>query len=183
MSRRVTPQELEAARGKTLPDVLAADLAILFCGINPGLYSAAVGHHFARPGNRFWPALHAAGITPEVLRPAESHRLLAFRCGLTDIVARATARADELTRSELLAGTARLEAKAIRYRPAFVAILGIGAYRIAFRRPKATFGPQAELLGPARLWVLPNPSGLNAAHQPKDLAVAFRALSRVATSS
>lgn len=168
--------DLEAARHKTLPDVIGPGLAVLFCGINPGLYSAALGYHFARPGNRFWPALYTAGITPRLLRPDESHSLLECRCGLTDIVVRATARADELTSAELTAGRAVLEEKVARFHPAFVAILGIGAFRTAFGRPKAQLGPQPESLGPSRLWVLPNPSGLNAAHQPRDLATAFREL-------
>lgn len=179
---RPSKQDLEAAREKILPDVLAPGLLVLFCGINPGLYSAAVGHHFARPGNRFWPALYAAGITPRVLRPQENVSLLESRCGLTDIVARATARAEEVTTAELVAGRMLLAEKADRYAPAFVAVLGIGAYRAAFSRPKAGLGLQPERLGPSSLWVLPNPSGLNAAHQPADLAVAFRALHQAATA-
>ena len=180
---RPTRQDLEAARQKTLPDVIEAGLAVLFCGINPGLYSAAVGHHFARPGNRFWPALHAAGITPTIVRPEEDQSLLRFRCGLTDIVERATARAEELTRAELMEGRHRLEAKVQRFQPCYLAILGVGAYRTAFGRPRAEFGRQTEVIGATRLWVLPNPSGLNASHQPKDLAGAFRALYLAATTS
>ncbi|MEO8139930.1 MAG: G/U mismatch-specific DNA glycosylase [Gemmatimonadota bacterium] len=162
--------------------MIAPHLTVLFCGINPGLYSAAVGHHFARPGNRFWPALHAAGFATRILLPHENRMLLEFGCGLTDIVPRATARAEELSAEELIAGRQRLERKVRRYAPRWVAILGIGAYRVAFRQPQARLGPQPDLLGGARLWVLPNPSGLNASHQPADLARAFRALRRVATS-
>jgi TDG/mug DNA glycosylase family protein len=170
------------AVGRRLPDVIAPDLSVLFCGINPGLYSAAVGHHFARPGNRFWAALHAGGFTRRTLAPAESHRLLERGYGLTDLVGRATARADELSAEELIAGRRRLSRKVRRYAPGWVAILGITAYRVAFLRPQAILGPQQECLGGARLWVLPNPSGLNASHQPTDLARAFRRL-RLVTAS
>lgn len=173
---RPTKQDLVAARGRRLKDVIAPRLTVLFCGINPGLYSAAVGHHFARPGNRFWAALHAAGFTQRLLVPWEGGLLLEAGCGLTDIVSRATARAEELSPDELLAGRRRLERKVRRFRPRWVAILGIGAYRTAFRRVHASFGPQAECLGSAGVWVLPNPSGLNASHQPADLARAFRRL-------
>lgn len=181
MTPRPTGQELEAARSRTLPDILGPDLAVLFCGINPGLYSAAIGHHFGRPGNRFWPALHAAGITPRVYLPAESRLLLEHRCGLTDIVERATARADELSPAELRAGRTRLLTKLERFRPRFLAVLGIGAYRTAFEAPKARLGLQPDALGDTRVWVLPNPSGLNAAHQVADVASAMRELYRIAT--
>jgi TDG/mug DNA glycosylase family protein len=176
MTKRPTKHDLLAAKGRRLPDVIGPRLTVLFCGINPGLYSAAVGHHFARPGNRFWAALHRAGFTSEVLTPGENRRLLNVRCGLTDIVSRATAKADELDTLELVAGRRRLERKVKRFRPRWLAVLGIGAYRIAFGRPKATLGLQAERIGDARLWVLPNPSGLNASHKPADLARAFRHL-------
>lgn len=167
-----------SARGRPLPDIVAPDLKVLFCGINPGLYSAAVGHHFARPGNRFWGALCAAGFTGRVLAPSEDRLLLALGYGLTNIVARATARADELTAPELVAGRRRLERLARRHAPHWVAILGISAYRIAFESPRATLGPQRERLAGAGLWVLPNPSGLNAHHPPAALARAFRRLRR-----
>jgi TDG/mug DNA glycosylase family protein len=180
---RPAPQELEAARSRTLPDVITSGLAVLFCGINPGLYSAALGYHFARPGNRFWPALHAAGITPGLLRPDQHRLLLQYRCGLTDIVERATARADELTSEELIAGRHRLEAKVIRFQPAYLAVLGIGAYRTAFGRRGAALGLQPATIGRTQVWVLPNPSGLNASHQSKDLAVAFRTLYLAATAT
>ena len=171
---------VQAAVNGTVPDLIERDLAVLFCGINPGLYSAATGHHFARPGNRFWRALHAAGFTDRVLSPWEETMLLARGCGITNLVSRATATADELTRDELIAGRARLARKAARYHPRWIAVVGIGAYRAAFGRPAATMGRQPERLGPSGLWVLPNPSGLNANHQVPDLARAFRALRRAA---
>ncbi|XXY24475.1 G/U mismatch-specific DNA glycosylase [Sorangium sp. So ce233] len=174
--RRPTKEELLAAAGKTVPDVIAPDLRVLFCGINPGLYTAAVGHNFARPGNRFWPALHAGGFTDRVLSPSEERELLKLGYGITNVVERATASADELSPEELAAGGVRLAAKVRQYRPRFLAVLGIGAYRSAFGRPHAAPGPQPETLGATRLWVLPNPSGLNASYQPQKLAEMFRAL-------
>ncbi|XXX42154.1 G/U mismatch-specific DNA glycosylase [Sorangium sp. So ce119] len=174
--RRPTKEELLAAAGKTVPDVIAPDLRVLFCGINPGLYTAAVGHNFARPGNRFWPALHAGGFTDRVLSPSEERELLKLGYGITNVVERATASADELSPEELAAGGVRLAAKVRQYRPRFLAVLGIGAYRSAFGRPQAAPGPQPEALGATRLWVLPNPSGLNASYQPQKLAEMFRAL-------
>lgn len=173
MTIRPTALECEAAKGRVLPDIIDHNLTVLFCGINPGLYSAAVGHHFARPGNRFWKALHAAGFTDRVLNPEEHQLLLSFRCGLTDLVSRATAQAAELTPAELVAGRVALEGKVRRYRPRWVAVLGIGAYRTAFARRNAEFGPQVERLGQSPVWVLPNPSGLNASHQLPDLARSF----------
>jgi TDG/mug DNA glycosylase family protein len=174
--RRPTSSELKAAVGKTIGDVIAPGLDVLFCGINPGLYSAATGHHFARPGNRFWPALHAAGLTPRRLYPWEERELLRYGLGITNLVRRATVAADELEAGELRAGRDRLERKVRRYRPFIVAVVGIGAYRVAFSRPKATLGEQAERLADARVWVLPNTSGLNANHRPADFARAFREL-------
>jgi TDG/mug DNA glycosylase family protein len=174
--KRPTRAEVLAAAGRTVPDVIAPRLRVLFCGINPGLYSGATGHHFARPGNRFWPVLHGAGFTPRVLKPWEERELLEWAYGITNLVARATATAAELEREEFLAGARRLERKVKRYRPAWVAVVGIGAYRAAFGRPKAMIGPQPERLGPAGLWLLPQPSGLNANHQMPELTAAFRAL-------
>jgi double-stranded uracil-DNA glycosylase len=171
---------LLAARGKTVPDVIAPQLRVLFCGINPGLYSGATGHHFARPGNRFWPVLHRAGFTERVLAPAEEGVLLQHGLGVTNLVARTTAAADELTKDELIAGCRRLQAKVARYRPRIVAVLGVGAYRVAFGRPKAVIGPQDESLGSAAVWVLPNPSGLNAHYQLRELVQVFRALRQAA---
>jgi double-stranded uracil-DNA glycosylase len=158
---------------RTLRDVIATDLDVLFCGINPGLYSAATGWHFARPGNRFWPALAASGLTPVRLQPSQRRELLASGIGITNLVARATAAADELTADEIRAGRPRLERKVRRYRPRVVAVVGIGAYRIAFGRPQATFGRQPEELAGALLWVLPNTSGLNAHYQAAGFARAF----------
>jgi TDG/mug DNA glycosylase family protein len=174
--RRPTADELAAARARTLPDVIAPGLSVLFCGINPGLYSAATGYHFARPGNRFWPALHRSGFTPRLLDPSEQDMLPGFGLGITNIVARATARADELGREELRAGALALTELAARYAPAWVAVVGISAYRSAFGRAKAVIGVQDEVIADARLWVLPNPSGLNAHYQADALAAAFRAL-------
>ena len=176
MESRPTKHEIADAAGRTVPDLLAPGLAVLFCGINPGLYSAATGHHFARPGNRFWRTLQAAGFTDRLLSPWEERQLLDYGLGITNLVARATATAAELALDELKAGRKTLERKIRRYRPGAVAVLGIGAYRSAFSRPRATIGRQAELLGRTPLWVLPNPSGLNANHQLADLAQAFGAL-------
>ena len=153
---------------------------MLFVGINPGLYSGAVGHHFARPGNRFWPALELSGFTEGRLSPFEERKLLDRGLGITNVVPRTTARADELSHDELLHGAKRLASKVRRYRPAFVAVLGLTAYRAAFERPQAKLGLQPETLSGAKLWVLPNPSGLNAHHQLPDLARLFRRLRRAA---
>jgi TDG/mug DNA glycosylase family protein len=173
---------LEQIVARRLPDLIAPDLSVLFCGINPGLYSAAVGHHFARPGNRFWPALHAGGFTGRLLSPYEDRSLLESGYGLTNLVSRATAGADELSAAELIAGVKLLERKIRRHQPRWIAILGIGAYRTAFVRPRAALGEQAETLAGAKIWVLPNPSGLNAHHQPKQLAAAFSQLRAEARS-
>jgi len=175
-ARRPTPAELEAARDRTIPDVAAPGLRVLFAGINPGLYSAATGYHFARPGNRFWPALHAAGFTDRVLRPEEQQQLLPLGLGITNVVARATARADELTPAEIRAGGRVLTAKVARLKPRSIAIVGITVYRTAFDRPGATTGRQEQTLGGAGLWVLPNPSGLNASWATPRLVAAFREL-------
>jgi TDG/mug DNA glycosylase family protein len=153
---------------------------VLFCGINPGLYSAATGNHFARPGNRFWPALHAAGFTARRLWPWEKERLLASGYGLTNLVRRATASADELDPSEFVAGRRRLAAKVRRYRPRIVAFLGMGAYRHAFGSPKATLGEQPRRFAGARVWVLPSPSGLNASYQMGALVASLRQLRKAA---
>lgn len=168
--------DLLAAKDKTVHDVIAPDLRVLFCGINPGLYSGATGHHFARPGNRFWPTLYQAGFTPRLLAPAEERELLVSGYGITNLVARATATADELAPNELVAGRRRLEAKIKRYQPQVVALLGIGAYRTAFAQRAVALGQQPECLVNASVWVLPNPSGLNAHYQLADLVEHFRAL-------
>ncbi len=177
---RPTPEELSAAAGKTIPDIIAPGLNVLFCGINPGLYSAAIGHHFGRPGNRFWPAIYQAGITPRLLAPEEDRELLAFGYGITNVAARATTAAEELSRAELVTGGQILEEKVARYAPGFLAVLGLTAYRAAFNRPQAIIGLQAEKMGPSKIWVLPNPSGLNAHYRLADLARLFRALKEAA---
>jgi double-stranded uracil-DNA glycosylase len=165
-----TKEQVRAARGKSVPDIIAPGLKVLFCGINPGLYTAAVGHHFARPGNRFWPALHKAGFTPRQFSPFEEEELLNHGYGIINIVEHATARADELSAEELARGGAVLEDKVRTFKPLFSAILGFGAYRMAFRHPKALPGLQPEKLGGiSSAWVLPNPSGLNASYQLHDL--------------
>ena len=179
--RRPTAAELRAAAGREVPDIIGPGLRVLFCGINPGLYSAAVGHHFARPGNRFWPALYAAGFTPRLLVPAEEQELLGWGLGITNIVNRATAAASELTADELRRGGRRLMRKVERFRPRFLAVLGIGAYGQAFRR-RVEIGRQAESFGGITAWILPNPSGLNAHYQPLELARHFRALRRAVES-
>jgi double-stranded uracil-DNA glycosylase len=176
MEPRPTKDEIAAAVGRMVPDLIAPGLAVLFCGINPGLYSGATGHHFARPGNRFWRTLHAAGFTDRLVHPWEERVLLEYGLGITNIVGRATATAAELGLDELLAGRGTLERKVRRYPPRAVAVLGIGAYRAAFSRPKAAVGRQPDRLGGALLWVLPNPSGLNANYQLNDLARAFGTL-------
>jgi TDG/mug DNA glycosylase family protein len=173
---RPAPEQLLAARDTTIPDVVAPGLRVLFSGINPGLYSAATGYHFARPGNRFWPALHASGFTPRLLRPAEQRQLLPLGLGITNVVARATARADELSPAEIRAGGRVLTAKVERLAPQWLAIVGITVYRTAFGRPGATTGRQEQTLGGAGLWVLPNPSGLNALWTTPKLIEAFRDL-------
>ncbi|GAB2960124.1 G/U mismatch-specific DNA glycosylase [Streptomyces heilongjiangensis] len=145
-----------------MPDVVADGLRVLFCGINPGLMTAATGHHFARPGNRFWPVLHLSGFTPRLLRPSEQGELPSFGLGITNVVARATARADELTAEEYVEGGRLLTAKVERLRPRWLAVVGVTAYRAAFGDRRATIGPQDRTIGASRVWVLPNPSGLNA---------------------
>jgi len=175
-SWKPTRAQIAAARGKTIPDVIAPGLRVLFCGINPSLYSAAIGHHFGRPGNRFWPTLYAAGFTERLLSPFEDRELLVSGYGITNLVDRATATADELTDAELVAGAYRLERKVRRYEPECVAFVGIAAYRTAFRRKKAKLGRQNENLGPSLIWSLTNPSGLNAHYQLECLVEMFREL-------
>lgn len=171
-----TKAELHAAYGKTVPDIIGPGLDVLFVGINPSLYSAVVGHHFARPGNRFWPALHQSGFVPRPLAPAEDRVLLEYGIGLTNIARRATARGDEVPKEDLARGGRTLVRKIRRHRPRSVAILGVTAYRVAFEAPAASMGDQQRTLGGAPLWVLPNPSGLNAHYQVADLARAYGVL-------
>ncbi|MEO8355686.1 MAG: G/U mismatch-specific DNA glycosylase [Chloroflexota bacterium] len=175
-----TRADLLAAKDSTIRDVIAPGLGVLFCGINPGLYSGATGHHFARPGNRFWPTLYQAGFTRRLLAPSEERELLILGYGITNLVPRTTATADELSSDELLAGRKRLEGKVKRYQPRVVAVLGIGAYRMAFQEPKAALGLQTTSIANAALWVLPNPSGLNAHYQLADLVEYFRILRETA---
>jgi TDG/mug DNA glycosylase family protein len=156
-----------------VPDVVAPGLRVLFCGINPGLYTAAIGHHFGRPGNRFWPALHRSGFTPRQLAPWEEDQLLGLGLGITNLVARTTAVATELSAAELREGGAQLVARLKEYRPVWLAMLGMGSYRAAFGLPAAAVGPRPERLGPSRVWLLPNPSGLNAHYQLDALAAEF----------
>jgi double-stranded uracil-DNA glycosylase len=173
---RPTPAELRAARGRRVPDIAAPYLNILFVGINPSLYSGAVGHHFARPGNRFWPALQRAGLTPRLFLPREERELLKSGIGITNIVNRTTAAASELSKKELAAGGRRLAAKIKRLKPRVVAFLGIDAYRTAFGVRHVRVGLQPVAIGNTQIWVLPNPSGLNAHYQPKEFARLFRRL-------
>jgi len=173
---RPSRDDLTAARDRPIPDIIAPGLRVLFCGINPGLYSGATGHHFARPGNRFWSALHGAGFTDRVLHPWEVEALLAAGLGITNLVNRATATAAEISEAELRAGAVRLEALADELRPGAVAVVGVSAYRTGFARPRAAIGPQPERMGASALWVLPNPSGLNAGYQLPALVAAFRRL-------
>jgi len=175
---RPTPDELQAAYGKAIPDVIASGLDVLFVGINPSLWSGAVGLHFARPGNRFWRALHEAGFTDRLLSPHEGRDLLKRRIGVTNLVNRATASADELDLADFRRGARRITTKIRRYRPKVVAFVGMGAYRVAFGRPRAHGGRQEEQLGGATIWVLPNPSGRTAGYQMPALARAFRELRR-----
>lgn len=173
---RPTRDELEEARTRILEDVAAPGLEVLFSGINPGLYSAWTGHHFARPGNRFWPALHRSGFTPRLLRPDEQWELLDLGLGITNVVDRASARADELSREEVLTGGGQLREKVDRLQPRWLAVLGVTTYRVAFGRPGAQVGPQEQMIGDTGVWVLPNPSGLNAHYTPVALADEFALL-------
>ncbi|SCZ53488.1 G/U mismatch-specific DNA glycosylase [Thiohalomonas denitrificans] len=176
---RPARRDLEAAVDREVPDLLAPELSVLFCGINPGLYSAAVGHHFARPGNRFWPALYRAGFTERLYSPWEEEKLLLHHpIGVTNLVARATRGASDLTARELREGAEKLRRKVLRYRPRAVAVLGIGAYRTAFDDPRAAVGPQPHSIGRTAVWVLPSPSGANAYYQPPVLVACMEALRR-----
>jgi TDG/mug DNA glycosylase family protein len=176
--RRPSKEQVAAAAGRTVPDLIGPGLRVLFCGINPSLYSGATGHHFARPGNRFWRVLHLAGFTARLVSPWEENLILAQGLGITNLVQRATASAAELTVSELRGGRRQLERKVRQYSPQWVAVVGIGAYQAAFEQPRAQVGRQSEPIGHSGLWILPNPSGLNANHQIADLVQAFKSLRR-----
>ncbi|WP_280882166.1 G/U mismatch-specific DNA glycosylase [Streptomyces pseudovenezuelae] len=180
---RFTQQELEAARDRLVPDVAAAGLRVLFCGINPGLMTAATGHHFARPGNRFWPVLHLSGFTPRLMKPAEQGELLSYGLGITNVVARASARADELSAEEYREGGRLLAERITLLRPRWLAVLGVTAYRAAFDDRKAQVGPQERTFGETRVWVLPNPSGLNAHWTAATMAEEFGRLRVAAEGS
>ncbi|MFD7592258.1 G/U mismatch-specific DNA glycosylase [Kitasatospora sp. NPDC059812] len=171
-----TAEQLQAAKDTTIPDVTGPGLRVLFCGINPGLWSGATGHHFARPGNRFWPALHRSGFTARQFRPDEQGELPALGLGITNVAPRTTAKADELTAEELREGGAALTERVLRLRPRVLAVLGIGAYRTAFGQRRAAIGRQPEGIGDTAVWVLPNPSGLNAHYTLDALAAEFRQL-------
>lgn len=181
-----TQAELQGYRGGTLPDLVGPDTKLLIVGINPGLLTVAVQAHFAKRGNRFYPALYRAGILDRVVdassgfRPEDRQYILDRGVGITGIVPAATARADELTKDELVAGGRALRERVARIRPAVVGILGITAYRVAFDRPKATVGEQPETWGDSRVWVVPNPSGLNAHSSLADLAAAYREVAAAA---
>jgi TDG/mug DNA glycosylase family protein len=174
--KRPSPDDLAAARDRTVPDVLAPALRIVFVGINPGLWSGATGYHFAKPGNRFWKAIFLGGLSPLLLTPDHSSDLLDYGIGITNLVNRTTAAAGELTNEELRLGAPVLEAKIDRFRPRKVAFLGVSAYRVAFGQPKAVVGRQEVSVGGSETWVLPNPSGLNAHYQLADLAREYAAL-------
>ena len=174
--RRPTPAQLSAAAGLTIADVSAPGLRVLFAGINPGLYSAATGYHFARPGNRFWPALYRSGFTPRLLRPDDQQELPGLGLGITNLVARATSRADELTPAELIAGGRLLAAEVARLRPRWLAIVGVTAFRTGFGIPHATTGRQELVIGETAVWALPNPSGLNAHWNLDSLTAEFARL-------
>jgi TDG/mug DNA glycosylase family protein len=177
-SSRPSPAALAAAAGSRVPDLIAPGLKVLFCGINPSLYSAAVGHHFARPGNRFWPTLHRAGFTERLLRPSEERALLELGIGITNVCPLASASADSLTPADYASGGAVLRRKLRRYRPQTIAFLGLGAYRIAAGEPNAAVGLQQSPFAGVAAWALPNPSGLNAHYQLADLVECYRALAR-----
>ena len=168
-----TKEDIADAVNRTVEDLIGPDLKVLFCGINPGIYSGATGLHFARPGNRFWRVLHLAGFTTRLLDPSEEHELLADGYGITCFVERTTARADELSRGEFELGGKRLVDKILRYKPRVLAVVGIGAYRAAFNNKKALVGPQDETIGNTRVWLLPNPSGLNAHYQLPEMVNLF----------
>lgn len=168
-----TKEQLAKAARKRVPDLIAPNLDVLFCGINPGLYSAAVGHHFAGPGSRFWVTLRDSQLTPRLYSAFEEHELLALGYGITNLVTRASPTADDLSTDELRAGGRRLRKLVLEYQPRFLAVLGFVAYRTAFKQPKAQGGLQAEAMGTTKVWLLPNPSGLNAHHQDAGLAKLF----------
>jgi TDG/mug DNA glycosylase family protein len=180
---RPTREQLLASHNMTVPDIIAPNMRVLFCGINPGLYSAWAQHHFARPGNRFWPAMYGGGFTPRLYSAYEDYLIAREGLGLTNVVDRATNSAAELRREEFIAGGEILRAKIALHRPKWLAVVGMQAYRVAFADPKATVGPQDRTIGETRIWVLPNPSGLNAHYLPASLAVLFGELNQASQSA
>ena len=178
--RHPTREELRAAYDATVPDLVAPGLAVVLCGINPSLWSGAVGLHFANPSNRLWPTLHVSGWSATRLQPSQTDELLGAGLGITNLVARATARADELAPAELVTGLTSVEAMADRWTPRWVAVLGLTAYRLATGDRTAQVGPQERRFGPARVWLLPNPSGLNASWQVPRLSRAYAELREAA---
>ncbi len=165
--------DLMDALNRTVDDLIDHDLKVLFCGINPGIWSGATGLHFAKPGNRFWKTLHLSGFTERLLHPTEEHELLENGLGITCFCTRTTSRADELSTQEYIEGGEILVRKIEKYKPQVLAVLGITSFRLAFQQPKAKLGLQTEKIGGATVWVLPNPSGLNAHYQLGDLARIF----------
>lgn len=170
---RPSPAELQAAYGAVIPDLVGPGLRVLLVGINPSLWSGAVGLHFANPSNRLWPVLYASGWTPERLDPSETDHVLAAGIGITNLVARSTARADELSADELVAGMPLVEALARRWKPQWVAFLGLTTYRLATGDKRAGVGALERAVGGRPAWLLPNPSGLNASWQLPRLTAAY----------
>jgi TDG/mug DNA glycosylase family protein len=168
-----TREQLLQSVGKTMPDVIAPNLRVLFCGINPSVYSVVVGHHFARPGNRFWKALHGGGWTPQVLAPHQDQQLLDYKLGITNVARPATVAAADLPPEAYIVGAKELESRVQNFAPKWLCVLGVSAYRVAFAEPKAVLGLQNRAIGTTKIWVLPNPSGLNAHYPPRELARLF----------
>lgn len=178
MHPKPTKEDIRDALNRTVDDLIGYDLKVLFCGINPGIWSGATGLHFAKPGNRFWKALHLSGITSRQLHPSEEQELLERGYGITCFVSRTTARADEITNEEYVRGGEIVEKKVRKYRPRMLAVLGLGAYRTAYGRRDAKLGLQDETISDTRIWLLPNPSGLNAHYQLSDFAELFETLKK-----
>ena len=176
-------EDLRDAVNRTTEDLIDYNLKVLFCGINPGIWSGATGFHFAKPGNRFWKALYHGGFSDRLLHPSEEHELLENGFGITCFCKRTTARADELTNEEIIAGGKALVRKIHKFKPQYLAVLGLGAYRTAFQKPKAKIGLQQEKIGETLVWLLPNPSGLNAHYQIADLAKLFSQLKQAAENN
>jgi TDG/mug DNA glycosylase family protein len=177
-----TKEDLRDATNRTMEDLIDYNLKVLFCGINPGIWSGATGFHFAKPGNRFWKALHLGGFSERILHPSEEHELLENGYGITSFCKRTTATAAELSNEEIVEGGKLLVKKIEKFKPQYLAVLGIGAYRTAFNRPKAKLGLQEEKTGKTKIWLLPNPSGLNAHYQINDLAKLFCELRQASES-